>query len=144
MCAPLSIEIAKNFATSLLLSGLFVVHDAHGSGHDHKTKLTGGEQVGGPLLDVLVANIEPGRDDSTLVQTSVQLHNNLSGTVVIDNFKLTDVTVLLHHLEKLHNHLGGRSDENLATASLLSVVDIFQGISENTHAHHLDCKECTK
>jgi hypothetical protein len=33
--------------------------------------------------------------------------------VVIDDLDIADVTVLLHSLQKLDDHLGGGTDENL-------------------------------
>lgn len=43
-----------------------------------------------------------------------------------------------HDRQKFDNHFGARPDENLSFASLLSVVDAFQGIGQNVHAYHLE------
>lgn len=49
---------------------------------------------------------------------------------------------MLHHDgQEAHNDLGAGSDEDLAFPTLLSIVDAFQGICENVHAHHDACKE---
>lgn len=45
-------------------------------------------------------------------------------------------TVALHDLEELDNDLGARSDQDLALASLLGVVDRVEGIVENRSADH--------
>lgn len=50
-------------------------------------------------------------------------------------------TVLHHDGQEAHNDLGAGSDEDLAFPTLLSIVDAFQGICENVHAHHDACKE---
>ena len=63
-------EKSENFSSEMLSSSLFVVHDAAGGGHDDVAELTGGEEIVGPLLNVLDADVEPGRDDSALVQPS--------------------------------------------------------------------------
>lgn len=47
-------------------------------------------------------------------------------------------TVLLHNLQELDNDLGRRSDQDLALASLLGVVDALESIVENGGADHLD------
>lgn len=47
-------------------------------------------------------------------------------------------TVLLHDLQELDNDLGGRSDQDLALAGLLGVVDALESIVENGSADHLD------
>ena len=44
----------------------------------------------------------------------------------------------LHDLEELDNDLGGRTDQDLALAGLLGVVDAVEGIVENGSADHLD------
>ena len=49
------------------------------------------------------------------------------------------LTVLLHALQELDDNLGGRADQHLALATLLSVGHRLQGIGQNAHAHHLDC-----
>lgn len=46
-------------------------------------------------------------------------------------------TVLLHDLQELDNDLGRRSDQDLALAGLLGVVDVLEGIVENGGADHL-------
>ena len=54
----------------MLPPGLLVVHDpARGSEH-HVAELSGGQQVVGPLLDLVDGDIESGGDHATLVQTT--------------------------------------------------------------------------
>lgn len=36
-------------------------------------------------------DVEPGRDDTSLVQSSVELDNDLSTSVVVDKLELADV-----------------------------------------------------
>jgi hypothetical protein len=45
--------------------------------------------------------------------------------------------VLLHDLQELDNDLGGRTDQDLALARLLGVVDALESIVENGSADHL-------
>lgn len=52
-------------------------------------------------------------------------------------------TVLLHHLQELDDDLGGRAQQHLALATLLSVRHRLQGIGQHAHAHHLDCGQAT-
>lgn len=44
--------------------------------------------------------------------------------------------MLLHNLEKLDDDLGAWSDQDLALASFLGVVDTLEGIVENGSANH--------
>lgn len=45
--------------------------------------------------------------------------------------------MLLHHLQELDNNLGDRADQNLLSATLLSVGDDFKAVGQDTHANHL-------
>ena len=50
--------------------------------------------------------------------------------------KLLRHTVLLHDRQELDNDLGGRTDQDLALASLLSVVDGVERIVEDGSLDH--------
>lgn len=50
------------------------------------------------------------------------------------------LTVLHHDSEEAHNNLGAGPDQDLAFPTLLSIVDAFESICENVHAHHDACK----
>lgn len=76
----------------MLLSRLFVVHDSLGRGEDDESELARGEQVGGPLLQLLELDIITGRDDSALVDAAIELHNDLAGAAVVYDLELTNVT----------------------------------------------------
>ena len=65
-----SIEVTKNLATSLLSSGLLVVHDSK-IGCQHKvSKQTRWKQRLNPCLDFGEGNIETGRNDTALVNAT--------------------------------------------------------------------------
>ena len=52
---------------------------------------------------------------------------------------------MLHHdSEKPDDHLGARSQENLALPALLGVVDALEGIGQTLHSHHFDLKKSGK
>ena len=104
-------------------SGLFMVHDAAGCGHDDVPELTRGQQVVGPLLDVGDSNVKPGRDDATLVESAGEIDDDFAATVVVDDFELADVAVLHHHSQEMGDHLRRGAKENLSLSTLLSIVD---------------------
>lgn len=45
--------------------------------------------------------------------------------------------MLLHDLQELDNDLGRRSDQDLALAGLLGIVDALESVVENGGADHL-------
>jgi len=47
-------------------------------------------------------------------------------------------TVLLHQGQELDNDLGGRADQDLALATLLSVVDVVEAVVQDGDADHFD------
>lgn len=104
----------------------------------HSPELTGREQVVGPLLNVDDGHIEPGGDDSALVQATGQVDNDLAGPVVVDDLELANVAVLHHDRQELDDHLGAGTQQDLSLAALLSVVNALEGIGQNVHSHHLE------
>lgn len=62
----------------MLSLGLLVVHDAVGGGKDDLAELSGGKNVVDELLEVLKLKVVSGGDDTTLVQSSVQLNHNFA------------------------------------------------------------------
>jgi len=79
------------------------------------------QKIHDPPLDLAHLHIESRADDPALVDASGELHDDLSGPVVVHNFKFSDVSVLLHDLEELDDDLGGRTDEDLTLTAFLGV-----------------------
>lgn len=75
----------------MLSTGLLVVHDTSRGGEDNVAELTGGQQLDNPVLEVGETDVVAGRDDTSLVETAVQLDDNLAGAVVIDLLELANV-----------------------------------------------------
>ena len=86
-------EESQDLSSKMLPSGLLVVHDASGGGQHHIAKLSGGQEVVGPLLDVSDGNIEPGRDHPALVEAPSQVDNNFAGSVVINDLKWIKIVI---------------------------------------------------
>ena len=93
-----------------------MVHDALVSGEDKSSELTGGEHGGAEVLEVLELDVEVGGDHTALVQSSVEVDDDLASAGVVDDLELTDVSVGLHDLEELHEGLGDGSQNNLQSA----------------------------
>ena len=121
----------------MLSSGLLVVHNTSRGGQNDVTELSGWQQVLSPLLDITDLDVESWGNDTTLVQSTVQLDNDLTRSVVVNVLELTNVTVSLHNLQELDDDLGGRSDHNLALTALLGVVNALQRISQYRSSGHL-------
>lgn len=102
-----------------------MVHDAGGGGQDDDTEGTGGEQQVDPRLDLGGLDVEAGGDDTSLVKTTVELDDDLAGTVVIDDLEFTDVAVSLHDAQELDDDLGGGSDKDLALAAALGIDNVL-------------------
>ena len=68
-----------------------MIHDTLRGGQHDVTELTAGEQVAGPHLDLVDLDIEAGGDATALVQATNQIHNDLSGAVVIHDGDVTNV-----------------------------------------------------
>ena len=58
---------------------------------DDKTELTSREQQVDPVLDLVDGDVVARGDDTGLVEATVELNNDLAGTVVINDLELADV-----------------------------------------------------
>ena len=52
-------EEAQDLSSQMFSPGLLMVHDAAGGGHHNVAKLSGRQQVSGPLLDIGDTNVKP-------------------------------------------------------------------------------------
>lgn len=77
--------------THVLSPGLLVVHDTGRGGEDDLAEGTGGEEQVDPVLDGVNGDVEAGRDDARLVETAVELDDDLAASVVVDDLELADV-----------------------------------------------------
>lgn len=131
------VEESEHTASSLLTASLLVVHDTLGGGQHDVAKLTRGQQVADPLLNLRQADIVARADHTALVDTSSELHDNLVAPVVINDLKIANVAVLLHHLQELDNDLGRGAQQNLPLASGLGVANGVQCVVQDTCSDHL-------
>jgi len=97
----------------MLGSSFVVVHDTLVGGEHDETELSGGEDGVVEVFELGESEVESGGDDTALVESSVELDNDLSGSGVIDNLELVDVAVLLHASEELDENLGDGAEEDL-------------------------------
>lgn len=97
----------------MLGTSFVVVHDALVGGEHNDTELTGRQDGGGEVLEVLQLEVETGGDDSALVESSVKVDDDLSSAGIIDDLELVDVVVFLHNSEELDKNLGDWSQDNL-------------------------------
>ena len=78
----------------MLSPGLLVVHDTSRGGQDNETELTGREKLDNPLLKITELDVVSGRDTPSLVDTPIELDNDLSGTVVINLLELANISYI--------------------------------------------------
>ena len=86
------VEETNDFSTHMLALSLLVVHDSHRSGQHNMPELTARKEVASPHLNLVHLDIEAGGDATALVQTTVQIHNHLSRTVIINDGDFTNVS----------------------------------------------------
>lgn len=86
------IEKAQHFTTGQLSASLLVSHDTISGGHDNVAETTSRKDVLHPLLDAIDGDIKRGRDNTALIQSAHKGDDDLTGTVVVKNLELTNVT----------------------------------------------------
>ena len=75
-------------------SSLFVIHNAGAGGEDDVAELTRRKQLDNPLFEVCESDVVSWRDDTSLVETAVELDDNLAIAVVVDFFVFPDVAFI--------------------------------------------------
>lgn len=85
------VEEADDLARDVLPPGLLVIHDAGRGGEDDVAELTRGQQLDNPLLEITESDVVAGRDDTGLVETAIQLNDDLAVAVVINLLELANV-----------------------------------------------------
>lgn len=108
-----SVVESEDLSSNVAGSGFVVVHDTLVGGEDDVTELSGGEDGGVEVLELGEGEVESGGDDTALVESTVELDNDLSGTGIIDDLELVDVAMALHASEELNEHLGDGAEEDL-------------------------------
>ena len=78
-----------------------MVHDSIRSRQNQLSELAGRKQIRSQLLNLIKSDVESRRDDTALVEATQQIDHNFTASMVINNLEGSDVTVLLHDLEKL-------------------------------------------
>ena len=84
----------------------------------------------GVLSELLEGEWESWGDDTALVESSVKVNDDLSGSSIIDDLEVVDVSSLLHLHQELDDDLGRRADQHLSPSALLGVGDCFKAICE--------------
>ena len=76
----------------MLASGLLVVHDTGRGGKDNLAESTRWQNLRNETLNLAERDRVTWADDTSLVDTSVELNDNLAAAVVINNLELANVT----------------------------------------------------
>ena len=100
-----SVEETEDLSSDMVLSGLNMVHNSLVGGKNDKTELSGWENTVNEFLEVLQFKVESWGDDTALVKSSIELNNDLSRSVVVNDFELVDISMLLHDSKELDNDL---------------------------------------
>ena len=101
------------------------------------TELTCWEDVNTPLFNIFCCDIETWGDNTSLVDATVEVDNDLTCTTIINDFEFFNVTVLLHQLKELDDDLGGWADDNLTLTTLFSIGDGLEGVCEDRNEDHV-------
>jgi hypothetical protein len=86
------VEETDDLSGNVLATSLLVVHDTSGGGEDNVTELTSWQKLDDPLLEVTELDVVAWGDDTSLVETTVELDDDLAGAVVIDFLEFANVS----------------------------------------------------
>ena len=74
------------------LSGFKVVHDSVISRQDYESELSGWQDLGQSLFEVSNLQVKSCGDNSTFIDSSVELNDNLAISLIINDFEFINVT----------------------------------------------------
>ncbi len=86
-----SVEKSEDLATSVSASRLLVVHDAIRSGQNDEAELPRWQQLSGPVLNRGKGDVEARADNTALVDSANEVHNELAASVVVNELELANV-----------------------------------------------------
>ena len=113
-----SVEETNNLTTDTLLLGLGVVDQTLVGRDDEVSELSGWKDSVDELVQTGDSHGESWGDDSGLVDSAVQVNDDLASSGVVDDLEVVDVAFLLHLDQELDEDLGDGSQDNLKTAKL--------------------------
>eukprot|EP00438_Fugacium_kawagutii_P023127 Skav201078 [mRNA] locus=scaffold299:3913:4400:+ [translate_table: standard] len=70
------------------------------------------------------AQFPPRRHHTALVDAADELHDNLSCSVVVNDLQVTNVAMLLHHLQEFDDDFGIWPDQDLTFSTLLRIHNV--------------------
>ena len=86
------IEKPNYLPSDMLSPCLLVVHDASTCGQHHVAELSARQELYYPFLQIAELDIVARRDDTSLIESTIELDNNLPVSVIINFFKFANVT----------------------------------------------------
>ena len=110
-------DVSEDLASNVFPTGLLVVHDTGRGGQDDDTERTGRHESVYPVLDLVKGDVESGGNDTTLVDSAIELDDDFAGTVVINVLEFVNVTMFLHDSQETDDDFGAGSDQDLALSS---------------------------
>merc|ERR1719379_1202160 len=90
----------------MLPASLFMVHDAIRRCQNQMPKLARRKNVAGQLLDASQADVETWRDHAAFVDAANEVDHHLARAMVVNDLQVTDVSMLLHDLQKFDDDFG--------------------------------------
>ena len=70
------VEKPNDLSSYVLPSRFFMIHDSSGGCENYVTKLTGGQELDNPLLEICEADVIARRDDTSLVKAIREVSQN--------------------------------------------------------------------
>ena len=98
--------------------------------------MTGRHKVGGPLVDLIEGDTVSWGDDTTFIDSSNEFDDNFLASMVINDFKLSNVVVFLHDSQEFDEDFGDGSEKNLFLSFSLSIDDSFECVSQDVNLNH--------
>jgi hypothetical protein len=85
------VKKSEDLSCNMFSSSLLMIHNSSARSQHNISDASRGQELINPLLQIRKSDVEARGNDSTFIQTSIQLNDDLAGAVVIDFLKFANV-----------------------------------------------------
>jgi hypothetical protein len=85
------VEKPKNLSSNMFPPSFLVIHNPRTSGKDNISNTSCRQELIDPCFQIGKTDVESRRNDSALVETSVELNDNLTRTVIINFLEFSNI-----------------------------------------------------
>jgi hypothetical protein len=89
------VEEPENLSGNMLPTSFLMIHNSSTGGEDNIANTSRRQKLVDPFLKIRQSNIEAWGDDAALIESAIELYDNLSRTMIVDFLKFANISLIL-------------------------------------------------